>query len=288
MSGGPAGTGFPPTRCGEQPNACSRSVRGAHTNSITRAAETTIPGAGGDVGEEQRRFGGQAARTTGVRVKSVLAGTDRASYHDSQSARGENASLRKRSSTVGRMKLKLGGDGKMPFAEAPKTCVKRRAHFACCLCHGLGVDVHHILRESEGGSDAEDNAAPLCPSCHETYGANPQKRKLIRQTRDLWHELFAKRYAPALSRLDEIGNMLKGAATKQDLDAAVEQLVALIRQTANQPSKSTAEVSREVSQISGLPATGVGVNRRCQKCGTTIGLFIGDQGRCPECDSSWS
>jgi len=44
----------------------------------------------------------------------------------------------------------------------------------------MGVEVHHIISQEEGGSDREENAAPLCPSCHETYGANPQKRKFIK------------------------------------------------------------------------------------------------------------
>ena len=68
----------------------------------------------------------------------------------------------------------------MPFSEALKLSMKRRAHFSCCLCHTLGVEVHHIVPRADGGSDDEDNAAPLCPTCHETYGANPIKRKFIR------------------------------------------------------------------------------------------------------------
>jgi hypothetical protein len=64
----------------------------------------------------------------------------------------------------------------------------------CCLCHALGVEAHHIIAEAEGGPDSEENAAPLCPSCHETYGANPDKRKFIRDARDFLYELCDRRY----------------------------------------------------------------------------------------------
>jgi 5-methylcytosine-specific restriction endonuclease McrA len=53
----------------------------------------------------------------------------------------------------------------------------------------MGVEVHHIIPQEEGGSDREENAAPLCLSCHETYGASSQKREFIREARDLWYEI---------------------------------------------------------------------------------------------------
>jgi hypothetical protein len=112
----------------------------------------------------------------------------------------------------------------MSFSEEIKLKVKRRSHFMCCLCHALGVEVHHIDPESEGGSDTEDNAAPLCPSCHEAYGANPQKRKFIREARDLWFEICQRRYQSDPERLDEITRMLHEVATKEDLEKAIQIL----------------------------------------------------------------
>jgi hypothetical protein len=47
----------------------------------------------------------------------------------------------------------------MPFTEITKKNVKRRAHFQCCLCRSLGVEVHHIVPQADGGSDLEGNAA---------------------------------------------------------------------------------------------------------------------------------
>ncbi len=95
--------------------------------------------------------------------------------------------------------------------------VKRAAHFHCCLCRTLGVEVHHIVPEAEGGPDEPENAAPLCPSCHETFGANPTKRKFIREARDFWYEICATRYAGDQDWVDEIRRRLDSIATKQDL-----------------------------------------------------------------------
>jgi CRISPR/Cas system-associated protein Cas10 (large subunit of type III CRISPR-Cas system) len=81
----------------------------------------------------------------------------------------------------------------MPFSEHLKLTVKQKANFTCCWCqeHRNKVDVHHIIPESDGGPDTEDNAAPLCGSCHALYGNNPDLRKEIRSRRDHWYEYYA-------------------------------------------------------------------------------------------------
>jgi len=43
--------------------------------------------------------------------------------------------------------------------------------------------------------DNLDNAAPLCGSCHDLFGRNPDKRKQIREMRDFWWEVCEKRNA---------------------------------------------------------------------------------------------
>ena len=121
----------------------------------------------------------------------------------------------------------------MPFPEALKLSVKRRSHLMCCLCHSLGVEVHHIVPQAEGGSDGEDNAAALCPSCHETYGANPQKRKFIREARELWYDICAKRYNSDINQLDELSAAVSETASKADLNRAVEEITATIQQAAS-------------------------------------------------------
>jgi hypothetical protein len=113
----------------------------------------------------------------------------------------------------------------MPFPESLKLSIKKKAHFQCCLCHSLGIEVHHIVPEGTGGPDTEDNAAPLCPSCHETYGANREKRKFVREARDFWYEICAERYASDKSILDRIAQQTKGIVSKQDLETAVERIL---------------------------------------------------------------
>jgi len=105
----------------------------------------------------------------------------------------------------------------MAFSEEHRRVVRRRGHFRCCLCHALGVEVHHITPTVDGGPDSEDNAAPLCPSCHDTYGANPVKRKFIREARDFWYELCARSVPIPAEELRAISEALQRVATKDDL-----------------------------------------------------------------------
>jgi len=81
----------------------------------------------------------------------------------------------------------------MAFSEAIKLEAKRRADFSCVVCKQPFVEVHHIKPEAGGGPDTLENAAPLCGSCHDLFGANPDKRKQIREMRDFWWEVCAKR-----------------------------------------------------------------------------------------------
>jgi hypothetical protein len=80
----------------------------------------------------------------------------------------------------------------MPFSEQTKLEVKQKAAFRCCRCQSIGVDVHHIIPEKDGGLDDISNAAPLCPSCHDYFGDNPSKRKEITQMRDWWYSRIDK------------------------------------------------------------------------------------------------
>lgn len=109
----------------------------------------------------------------------------------------------------------------MAFSEATKLQVRRNSHFTCCLCKSIGIEIHHILPQAEGGLDTEDNAAPLCPSCHEMYGANPIKRKFIREARDHWYEICATRYSGDPDSIEEIRAKLGQVATKEDVERIV-------------------------------------------------------------------
>jgi hypothetical protein len=116
----------------------------------------------------------------------------------------------------------------MPFTEEQKLNTKKKSHFQCCLCHGLGVEIHHIIPQADLGPDTEDNAAPLCPSCHETYGANPQKRKFIREARDFWYELCSRRYASDSAALSDLKEKLDQTASKTDLAAITDVIERLL------------------------------------------------------------
>jgi len=119
------------------------------------------------------------------------------------------------------------------FSESLRANVRSRAHFQCCLCKALGVEVHHIIPLEEGGPDLEENAAPLCPSCHEVYGGNPHKRKLIRESRDLWFTICEKRYTTDSSILLEIKDLAKNALSRHDLEAVKQQLLAAMKQSSH-------------------------------------------------------
>jgi len=90
----------------------------------------------------------------------------------------------------------------MSFPELTRTEAKRRSAFRCCVCHKPFVEVHHLVPRAEGGGDLIDNAAPLCASCHDLYGGNPEKRKSLRQMRDYWWELVSERKKSFVDQAD--------------------------------------------------------------------------------------
>jgi hypothetical protein len=98
----------------------------------------------------------------------------------------------------------------MDFTEYVKKEVKEKAAFRCCRCQQIGIHVHHIMPQECGGSSDIDNAAPLCPSCHDYFGGNPEKRKEIRQMRDWWYERVTMMYPDnrQMSRFEDIDNKL--------------------------------------------------------------------------------
>lgn len=81
----------------------------------------------------------------------------------------------------------------MPFSERVKRLAKIKSAFRCCACYAPFVEVHHLIPEAEGGSSDLSNAAPLCASCHDLYGGNPEKRRTLTQMRDCWWEIMEER-----------------------------------------------------------------------------------------------
>jgi hypothetical protein len=90
----------------------------------------------------------------------------------------------------------------MPFPDHIKLSAKVSAAFRCCVCHKKFVEVHHLIPEAEGGPDTLENAAPLCASCHDLFGGNPEKRKQLRQMRDAWWAQMEERRGKLLDPLE--------------------------------------------------------------------------------------
>ena len=96
----------------------------------------------------------------------------------------------------------------MPFSESVKLEAKKRAHFACVWCRRveLVVEVHHIIREADGGLNEVENAATLCPNCHTSYGHNREFRTEMKRRRNWWWEHCSKTalpdFAPVLEQVN--------------------------------------------------------------------------------------
>ena len=70
----------------------------------------------------------------------------------------------------------------------------------CCVCRrykGVNVEVHHIVPESDGGTNAFENAIALCFDCHADAGHynqfHPRGTKFspdeLSRHRDAWYEI---------------------------------------------------------------------------------------------------
>ena len=92
----------------------------------------------------------------------------------------------------------------MTFSKSVKEEVRKRAWFACCVCKkiSLALEIHHLVPLSEGGPDTEDNAAPLCASCHRSFGGNQDLRSRVREMRDDWYEKCGRMFVPKDSPAD--------------------------------------------------------------------------------------
>ena len=113
----------------------------------------------------------------------------------------------------------------MPFSESLKAEIRRRADMRCCICHAIGIDVHHVIPQADGGPDDEDNAAPLCPTCHGTYGSNPSKRKFIREARDNWYKVCEQQLNTPQLDLNRLIGLASQGVTRDDLSAFKNELL---------------------------------------------------------------
>jgi 5-methylcytosine-specific restriction endonuclease McrA len=174
-----------------------------------------------------RRFSGAPARRPVRFLRQGTLVTPRHARGPARSGRPQTGTLRRVRTNPRPPSSAAARDNDHPvFSEPTKVAVRRKAHLRCCLCHDIGVEVHHIIPRAEGGNDKAENAAPLCPSCHEKYGANPTKRKFVREARDVWYEICERRFGEDPSRLEEIRRTLDNVATKEDLEELLVTFVA--------------------------------------------------------------
>lgn len=186
----------------------------------------------------------------------------------------------------------------MPFSEAVRLEVKQKADFRCCICHNYFVEVHHIIPEASGGPNATDNAAPLCPTCHDRYGDNPVKRKAIREMRDHWYERcrtvaehpdvvqFSRKLDDLYTRVSDV----KGDTGEHSriLGEMKDTVAGYFRQQADQVTE-VSTVSQLIQVTGGTMASGAEVYltdgtstyRGCPGCGVLVPLY-GVQ-KCPYC-----
>lgn len=194
----------------------------------------------------------------------------------------------------------------MPFSESTKKEARERAHFRCCLCEEIKpLDVHHIILESQGGSDEFDNAVALCPNCHTEHGGEHMDNRIrswIRQKRDWWYGHCEKLYEDN-KKLKEIYNVVVDLKTSNE--TKINELLTIIVDLSNQISSSgfgtrpltpgeMISALNEFRNASGTLAVASAVLTQqydienttveCSKCKTKI-LVLGFQDKyvCPNC-----
>ena len=173
----------------------------------------------------------------------------------------------------------------MAFTEKLKQKVRKRAHFQCCRCKQIGVEVHHIVPEKDGGKDTEENAAPLCPNCHEMFGDNPTKRKSITEMRDHWYEICKKRY-PNPELMGQLSEQMQHLATKEDLQNAVDSFYGIMQYIIKQqqPPEETKQMLSDISASFALSTRADEYFKsQCLSCGRVLVSRPDEVIYCPYC-----
>jgi hypothetical protein len=173
----------------------------------------------------------------------------------------------------------------MAFPENLKVRLRKKAFHQCCLCFKMPIDIHHIVPQEQGGPDTEDNAAPLCPTCHRIYGNNVDHRKMIREARDNWYEKCSKRFAEDAEQFRVLAERMENNENNTKI---LFSMMELLKQQLARPEQSryldvtancAAIASISMGPIFPLPAHGsaicpycgmandVGILRQTKKCG---------------------
>jgi len=181
------------------------------------------------------------------------------------------------------------------FPEPVKREVRKRAAFQCCRCRSFGIEVHHIIPTKDDGTDDIDNAAPLCPNCHSSFGDNPQKRKEIREMRDCWYERVEKMFRPNIDFLAKIDQNIQYISQNQDeqsqnLNELKGMLRSFVDNAINGITPATAATTASnIVNASAVSSVRLGENVHadvvCHQCNTRVGLLVG-RNTCPGCGAS--
>lgn len=185
----------------------------------------------------------------------------------------------------------------MAFSEEIKLRVKKKAMFQCCRCHETSVEIHHIIPQEYNGSDTEENAAPLCPNCHSSFGGNPEKRKEITQMRDNWYETVERMYSGQASALipliEKLSQGLQELKKTQSND--VSEIKSMLKQISNSAIDSMTLGTANVTASNLVKASGASLSNiniddiselvLCQGCGKFF-LTKSRTQPCPGCGST--
>lgn len=164
----------------------------------------------------------------------------------------------------------------MSFSEKLKKQVRQRAAYQCCRCRSFGVEVHHIIPQKNNGPNIISNAAPLCPNCHNDFGDNVEKRKVIREMRDWWYSTVKKMFTPSslafsrkidkeLYQLKNLTEKLYQSLTKPTSAAAADHI---------RPIKFTSDFDRFA--LCGTCLSTVQLpkgSNECPRCGRLLSFF---------------
>lgn len=172
----------------------------------------------------------------------------------------------------------------MGFNDKIREKVKQRSHFKCCLCHEhWATEVHHIIPKKEGGKNDEENAAPLCATCHDLFGGNPEKRKFIKQARNFWYSFCEKRssqdFEPILKAFERFN---KDVATKEDVQNVVRQLDVRIQKIIEQPISTSEQLQKISDETAAFSYATSPIWHVCRSCGYPYDIHTHKM--CPQCE----
>lgn len=188
----------------------------------------------------------------------------------------------------------------MPFSPSVKDEAKARAHYQCVMCQTpFFLDVHHLIKETNGGKNTIENACPLCPNCHTWFGHDLAKRREVEAKRDWWWDRCARidtaqMTPPDGQRFDQMFQQYQAQQTDELLSEMKTFIKDQFRQQAEQVS--SAHTITELIQAStgstgygsgayGAGPYGGGPAARCPSCGAD---GFSDVSGCPSCGAQSS